>query len=1077
MQGFAADYLANLAAGLTASMLESAGRRAREGLAGSEQEQALRRCVQLAITATLATASTATPEETDLLEDIWGTFFREPDVGRELAMILRGGTVDVDELAYLFAQCGYDAASLPGPGFTGSVQVFEPAFLAAAAEEPALQGIIQTNQLLEQTRLLREQLATIRELAAAMRDAQVGRVGIRAGQITATNVVNGTQVIYEWSGGGLPLPDEEVAPLRRAYLNHLYETVGRLSLAGVDPQAASDAEARLDLSAVYTALLTLALDEGEGRAEKRHQEELPGPAGQEPRRLSAIAQLDRHPRLVLLGDPGSGKSTFVDFVALCLAGEALGQPEANLARLAEPLPRDEERRREEKEPEPQPWSHGALLPVRIALRDLAARGLPPVGEKAAARHLCEFVAAELDAAALGDYRPHLERELRAQGGLLLLDGLDEVPEANQRREQIKDAVVDFAAAFPRCRILVTSRTYAYQQQAWRLPDFMDAVLAPFGAGQIGRFVDRWYAHIAALRGMYPEEAGGRAVRLKGAIRGSGRLRELAERPLLLTLMASLHAWRGGSLSERREELYADAVELLLDWWESAKEVPGADGVTSIQQPSLAEWLKVDRRRVRELLDELAYRAHAQQHDLVGTADVPEDDLLSGLMRISQNPDVRPARLVEYLSRRAGLLLPRGVGVYTFPHRTFQEYLAACYLTDHDYPEQVAELARLAPERWREVALLAGAKAARGTASAVWSLADALCFRNLGPGQEQIPADAWGALLAGQALVESANPGQVSERNQGKVGRVRAHLVRVLETGELPAVDRAAAGDALARLGDPRSGVGLRPDGLPGIAWCGVPVGPFVMGSDDADELAWEDEKPQHEVTLPAFRIARYPVTNAQYGAFVRDGGYTEQWRHCWTRAGWRWKEDRTGPDTYGGVYDLPNHPVVMVRWYEAVAFCRWLTARLRQAGELGPDERVALPSEAQWEKAARGTDRRIYPWGDDPDPDRANYADTGISATSAVGCFPGGASPYGVQDMSGNVWELCATKWEDDYKGYQGDNDVEGDARRVVRGGSFLLPAHFIRCTYRFKYGPVRWNRYVGFRVCVAPGLPSGQEE
>ena len=108
---------------------------------------------------------------------------------------------------------------------------------------------------------------------------------------------------------------------------------------------------------------------------------------------------------------------------------------------------------------------------------------------------------------------------------------------------------------------------------------------------------------------------------------------------------------------------------------------------------LAEWLKVDREKVRTLLNELAYQAHAAQPDLVGTADVAEGDLVSGLMRLSQNPDVKPVRLVEYLSQRAGLLLPRGVEVYTFPHRTFQEYLAACYLTDADYPDLVARLAR------------------------------------------------------------------------------------------------------------------------------------------------------------------------------------------------------------------------------------------------------------------------------------------------------------------------------------------------------------------------------------------------
>ena len=166
------------------------------------------------------------------------------------------------------------------------------------------------------------------------------------------------------------------AALRRAYLNHLFETVSALSLSGIDPKAASDPQgrARLNLGAVYTALLTLSPEECErayptDAREERGRLEL---MGREIRRLSALAQLDRHARLVLLGDPGSGKSTFVNFVALCLTGELLGHAEINLVRLTEPLPQDDD-----KEPEPQPWGHGALLPVRVVLRDLAARGLPP----------------------------------------------------------------------------------------------------------------------------------------------------------------------------------------------------------------------------------------------------------------------------------------------------------------------------------------------------------------------------------------------------------------------------------------------------------------------------------------------------------------------------------------------------------------------------------------------------------------------------------------------------------------------------------------------------------------------------
>jgi formylglycine-generating enzyme required for sulfatase activity len=334
------------------------------------------------------------------------------------------------------------------------------------------------------------------------------------------------------------------------------------------------------------------------------------------------------------------------------------------------------------------------------------------------------------------------------------------------------------------------------------------------------------------------------------------------------------------------------------------------------------------------------------------------------------------------------------------------------------------------------------------------LVEALCYRDLGDA-EQTEADAWGGLLAGQALVESADLERVSERNQGKIACVRSHLVRVLETGRLPAVERAAAGRSLAVLGDPRPGVGLRPDGLPDIAWCEVPAGLFTMGSPDNRLAFIGKETPQHERELAAFRISRYPVTNAQFTAFVAAKGYDE--RHYWTEAGWERKEREgwTRPMDAGEPFNLPNHPVVGVSWYEAVAFCRWLTEQLREVGELDAEAEVELPNELQWEKAARGTDGRTYPWGEEADPDRANYDDTGIGTTSAVGCFPGGTSPYGVEDLSGNVWEW--TTGEHEY----------GD--RVLRGGSFAIDVSSVRCAYRAGGYPSLRDGHGGFRVVASP--------
>ena len=213
---------------------------------------------------------------------------------------------------------------------------------------------------------------------------------------------------------------------------------------------------------------------------------------------------------------------------------------------------------------------------------------------------------------------------------------------------------------------------------------------------------------------------------------------------------------------------------------------------------------------------------------------------------------------------------------------------------------------------------------------------------------------------------------------------------------------------------------------------------------------------------------------------------------------------------WGGVYDLPNHPAVMITWYEAWAYCRWLTHRMQEAERIPTGLEIRLPTEAEWEKAARGglqipvdpiivgaglapapggqpqglslqenpNPARRYPWGataelDVDDPDRANYYATGIGATSAVGIFPAGASPYGCLDMSGNVWEWCLTQWVDNYADYgrnePGLNNPEGGARRVVRGGAFFDYRQDVRCACRFRGGPdgLRWGQ--GFRPVVAP--------
>lgn len=850
------------------------------------------------------------------------------------------------------------------------------------------------------------------------------------------------------------------AGLRKAYLEYVLQTARRLSLEGVDPKAvnASASDTSLSLDAIYTGLRTSAPEADDLRRGKADLPAHPPKAA-----LSALAALDAEEHLVLLGDPGSGKSTFVSFVALCLAAEGLGRKELGIRALTRPLP-VKEASDDGKKAKPQHWRHGAVLPVRVVLRDFAARGLPPAGEKAKATHLTGFIRQELPACCGDAYAPALEQELREKGGLVLLDGLDEVPEAAQRRDQIRDAVVDFAAAFSKCRLLVTSRTYAYRKQGWSLPGFTERELAPFSSGQISDFITRWYRQVAQVRGLTLEDAEGRSLLLVSAIRATDRLAELARRPLLLTLMASLHAWRGGTLPQGREELYSDAVDLLLDRWEANRLRRDKDGRITSNEPSLTEWLRVDRVKVRKLLDQLAFDAHGRQPELRGTADIPADALFGGLQRMTKDQTLQAGQVVEYLNGRAGILLPRGEGVFTFPHRTFQEYLAACHLTGSGYPTTLAKLVREDPERWREVALLAGAKAGRGAPFALWALVERLIPSD--PTESEDTVAMLTALVAGQALAESVDINHVEETDLPKLQRVRTWLRRIVEGDVLTAGLRAQAGDTLAAIGDPRFRTAsewcLLADEM--FGFLEIPAGPFLMGSDKArDSQANHSEVPQHQVELRAFLMARFPVTVAQFRAFV-------------DATGMKLAEDR-------GLKLPATQPMTYVSLPEALAYCAWLDgelrsrrsmpALLRQALERG---KVTLPSEAEWEKAARGTDGRPYPWGHAWDPERANAAETGVGATSAVGCFPLGKSPFLCEDVSGNVFEWTRSRWgsypyPDSATDRAGREAPGGDDLRVVRGGCFLYDQGYARAACRLISRPPVRNFDLSFRVVVSPSV------
>jgi len=324
------------------------------------------------------------------------------------------------------------------------------------------------------------------------------------------------------------------------------------------------------------------------------------------------------------------------------------------------------------------------------------------------------------------------------------------------------------------------------------------------------------------------------------------------------------------------------------------------------------------------------------------------------------------------------------------------------------------------------------------------------------------------LQQAQAMVQRLQP----ELSDAERAFLRSEVERLEEKLADPALGhpaRARIGERLLLIGDTRPGVGLRPDGLPDIVWCPVPGGRLRL-EGQGNKL----------FTVRPFHIARYPITYAQFQAFVDapDGFRNAAW---WRGLAKREKE----PGEQRFRFD--NHPRDNVSWYAAVAFCRWLTARLpaeawpppladepvqarRDKGSAAQPAvlEIRLPTEWEWQQAATGGDPdREYPWGPQWDGLLANTWESGLSRTIAVGMYPQGASPVGALDMSGNVWEWCLNGYDE-----PAHVALAGELGRAARGGSWLGYQDGARCACRRGYDPDDLNYGIGFRVvCARPPI------
>ena len=216
----------------------------------------------------------------------------------------------------------------------------------------------------------------------------------------------------------------------------------------------------------------------------------------------------------------------------------------------------------------------------------------------------------------------------------------------------------------------------------------------------------------------------------------------------------------------------------------------------------------------------------------------------------------------------------------------------------------------------------------------------------------------------------------------------------------------------------------------------IPAGPFTMGRDNGPD----NEGPAHEVDLPVYYIEMFEVTNAQFAVFVDDTGYVTD------------AEQGGSPGWQAFAAGKENHPVVKVSWNDAAAYCEWAGRR--------------LPTEAEWEKAARGPEALLYPWGNDWDPEKANVKEAGYRGTTPVGIFAENASPYGVFDLAGNVWEWT-TDWYQPYPENSVPDEFYGERFRVLRGGGWFDEQDQVLATNRSSTSPEAANDDIGFR-CVS---------
>jgi len=601
------------------------------------------------------------------------------------------------------------------------------------------------------------------------------------------------------------------------------------------------------------------------------------------------------------------------------------------------------------------------------------------------------------------------KKLEAGICTVLLDGMDEAPD-RVMRERISRVILNAARAYSGCRFVVTSRPAAYVGEAV-LSGWTQANISPLSDDMVTRFLTEW---CSSLYGDGNAAAHKHLAELRDAVRARPEIHRMARNPVMLTALAVVH-WNERRLPEQRADLFNSIITWLARSREQRKGRATADETVVLLQ-ELALAMQADKGGCK------------RQVSKRWGADKIASKLMKVAGKIGDITEEWVARAQRFLDEEevdSGIVVGRGSDM-AFWHLTFQEFLTAKAIASRLESQQrdilFADPERIYLPEWREVILLlAGILREQGTDKVdgfVNAVLDALT-----PDATLAYKARCAGLLGG--VLRDLEP----VKYQVTDGRYQPLLDAVMaifdheKSRSVPIETRIEAADALGQAGDPRL------DFRRSDYWATIPAGKFLTGLP-----------PIYEVHVDEFRIARYPVTVGQYRQFIEDEGYKD--RRWWSAGGFG---DVSEPERWETQSQFGSRPVVGIRWWEAAAFCAWAGCRLL--------------TEAEWERAARGSEGRECPWGNDPaEPSRLNFSGSGIGHPTPVGIYPQGATPDGVYDMAGNVWEWCQDAW------------TQGEGGRALRGGCWDDDS--MRCGPAFRYYGRPWERGsgLGFRLAALGG-------